>query len=243
MYGTQLLTVVGLDPNNNIFPIAYAVVERERKESWEWFLNYLKLDLDIDDDDTCTFMSDKQNSLIEAFDEVLIYICHRFCVRHLHNNFKRAEYSSISLKNALWTAAKATTVKWFDDCMVDICDLDSEAAEWSKSHFPQTVKCDTLLNNICEYFNSMIIEARDKPIITLLEKLRYHLMTSIQANRDKCAKWNDNDICPRIKDVLHKNRASAAEFIPRKSNEGNYEIIGTSIMNNWAVDLLNRKCS
>ncbi|KAH0714857.1 hypothetical protein KY284_007762 [Solanum tuberosum] len=26
MYGTQLLAVVGLDPNNNIYPIAYAVM-------------------------------------------------------------------------------------------------------------------------------------------------------------------------------------------------------------------------
>ncbi|XP_019228082.1 PREDICTED: uncharacterized protein LOC109209293 [Nicotiana attenuata] len=230
MYGTQLLTAVGLDPNNNIFPIAYAVVEKERKESWEWFLNYLKLDLDIDDDGTWTFMSDKQKGLIEAFNEVLPYVSHRFCVRHLHNNFKRAGFSSISLRNALWKAAKATTVKWFEDCMVDIFDIDSEAAhwlkkksptEWSKSHFPEIVKCDTLLNNMCECFNSMIIEARDKPIITLLEKLRYHLMTRTQANRDKGTKWNDGDICPKIKDVLHKNQAKAAEFIPRKSNEWN----------------------
>ncbi|XP_075093697.1 uncharacterized protein LOC142173017 [Nicotiana tabacum] len=197
MYETQLLTVVGLDPNNNIFPIAYAVVEKERKESWEWFLNYLKLDLDIDDDGTWTFMSDKQKGLIEAFNEVLPYVTHRFCVRHLHNNFKRARFSSISLRNALWKATKATTVKWFEDCMVDIFDIDSEVihwlkkkspTEWSKSHFSEIVKCDTLLNNMCECFNSMIIEARDKPIITLLEKLRYHLMTRMQANMDKGTK-------------------------------------------------------
>ncbi|XP_009605687.2 uncharacterized protein LOC107802797 [Nicotiana tabacum] len=252
IYGTQLLTAVGLDPNNNIFPIAYAIVEKERKESWEWFLNYLKLDLDIDNYGTWTFMSDKQKGLIKAFNEVLPYVSHLFCVRHLHNNFKRTGFSSISLRNALWKAAKATTVKWFEDCMVDIFDIDSEAVhwlkkksptEWSKSHFFETVKYDTLLNNMCECFNSMIIEARDKLIITLLEKLRYHLMTRMQANRDKGTKWNDGDICPRIKNVLHKNQAKAAEFITRKSNEWNYEIIGASIMNNWDVDLLNRKCS
>lgn len=96
---------------------------------------------------------------------------------------------------------------------------------------------------MCACFNNMIIEARDKPIITLLEKLRYHFMTRMKANRDKGAKWNDGDICPTIKDVLHKNQASAAEFIPRKSNEWNYEIIGASITNNWVVDVLNRKCS
>ncbi|XP_070003359.1 uncharacterized protein [Nicotiana sylvestris] len=32
MYGAQLLAVVGLDGNNNIFPIAYAIVEKECKD-------------------------------------------------------------------------------------------------------------------------------------------------------------------------------------------------------------------
>ncbi|KAG8385635.1 hypothetical protein BUALT_Bualt03G0065600 [Buddleja alternifolia] len=33
--GGQLLTVVGVDPNNNIFPLAYAIVENETLDSWE----------------------------------------------------------------------------------------------------------------------------------------------------------------------------------------------------------------
>ncbi|OIT37423.1 hypothetical protein A4A49_61208 [Nicotiana attenuata] len=68
-------------------------------------------------------------------------------------------------------------------------------------------------------------------------------MARMQANRDKAARWDIGDICPRIKDILHKNEAGAAEFIPRKSNEWNYEIIGASIHDKWAVDLLNKICS
>jgi len=56
-------------------------------------------------------MSDKQKGLIEAFNDILPYVSHRFCVRHLHNNFKRAGFGSFSLKKALWAAAKATTVQ------------------------------------------------------------------------------------------------------------------------------------
>ncbi|XP_049371014.1 uncharacterized protein LOC125835950 [Solanum verrucosum] len=89
----------------------------------------------------------------------------------------------------------------------------------------------------------MILDARDKPIITLLEKIRYMLMTRMQANRDKSIKWSSDDICPRIKNVLCKSQVVAAEYIPRKSNEWNYELIGASITDIWAVDLLNRKCS
>ncbi|KAL3514952.1 hypothetical protein ACH5RR_021854 [Cinchona calisaya] len=36
-----LLTTVGIDPNNCIYPIGYCVVESENKDSWKWFLTYL----------------------------------------------------------------------------------------------------------------------------------------------------------------------------------------------------------
>ncbi|KAK9951593.1 hypothetical protein M0R45_007031 [Rubus argutus] len=37
----QLLSVVGIDDNNRMFPITYAVVELENKETWIWFLKKL----------------------------------------------------------------------------------------------------------------------------------------------------------------------------------------------------------
>ncbi|KAG5589538.1 hypothetical protein H5410_040052 [Solanum commersonii] len=223
--GTQLLTDVGLDPNNNIYPIAYAVVEKENH---------------------------RQKGLIGAFNDILPFVAHRFCVRHLHSNFKRAGFGGNTLRNALWKDASTTTVRWFDERMVEIFDLDPEAAiwlrdkspsEWSKSHFSEDVKCDTLVNNICECFNSMILDARDKPIITLLEKIWYMLMARMQANKYKSAKWSSDDICPKIKNLLCKSQVAAAEYIPRKSNEWNYELIGASITDIWAIDLLNIKCS
>ncbi|KAH0733752.1 hypothetical protein KY285_009459 [Solanum tuberosum] len=103
-------------------------MEKVNRESWAWFLDHLKLDLEIDDGAHWTFMSDKQKD----------------CVRHLHSNFKRAGFGGNTLRNALWKAASAATVRWFDERLVEIFDLDLEAAnwlrdkspsEWSKSHF------------------------------------------------------------------------------------------------------------
>ncbi|XP_070003484.1 uncharacterized protein LOC142168367 [Nicotiana tabacum] len=231
MYGTQLSIEVGLDANNNIFPIAYAVVEKETRDTWSWFLNYLSIDLEIDDYGGWTFMSDKQKCLLEAFifgllqafNDVLPFVSHRFCVRHLYDNFRRTGFSGFSLRNAFWAAAKSMMVKFFHDRMSDLLNLDANVvswlndkppSEWSRSHFNPNAKCDILLNIMCESFNSMILEARDKPIIILLEKSRYILMAWIQANRDKGEKWNLSDVCPRIKDILHKNELAAATFIP-----------------------------
>ncbi|XP_031111982.1 uncharacterized protein LOC116015956 [Ipomoea triloba] len=45
--GGQLLTAVGVDGDNSLFPIAFAIVEGELKDSWTWFLEQLDNDLDI----------------------------------------------------------------------------------------------------------------------------------------------------------------------------------------------------
>jgi len=45
-FGGQLLTAVGKDGNNQMFPIAYAVVESENYSSWKWFVDLLIADLD-----------------------------------------------------------------------------------------------------------------------------------------------------------------------------------------------------
>lgn len=57
-YGGQLLIAVGRDPNDQYYPLAFAVVENETKESWRWFLTLLLQD--IEEDRRWVFISDQQ---------------------------------------------------------------------------------------------------------------------------------------------------------------------------------------
>ena len=59
-YKGVLLTAVGIDPNDCIFPIAMGLVEVECTSSWEWFLTTLRDDLNITNTSPFTIMSDKQ---------------------------------------------------------------------------------------------------------------------------------------------------------------------------------------
>ncbi|KAG8364578.1 hypothetical protein BUALT_Bualt18G0011900 [Buddleja alternifolia] len=43
-----LLTAVAIDPNNNIYPIAWTVIQKESGDTWDWFLTILKIDLYIE---------------------------------------------------------------------------------------------------------------------------------------------------------------------------------------------------
>ena len=40
--GQQILAATGRDGNNNIFPLAFGLVDKEETSSWAWFLTQLK---------------------------------------------------------------------------------------------------------------------------------------------------------------------------------------------------------
>ena len=60
----QVLFAVGIDGNNQMFAIAYAIVELECKDSWSWFINLLMKDLAIVNTHSWTFITDKQKVTI-----------------------------------------------------------------------------------------------------------------------------------------------------------------------------------
>ena len=63
-YGGQILAAIGRDPNDQMMPIAFAVVEGETKDSWSWFLELLISDLGgTRICKTYTFISDQQKVL------------------------------------------------------------------------------------------------------------------------------------------------------------------------------------
>ena len=59
--GQQILAATGRDGNNNIFPIAFGVVEKEDTASWLWFLTQLRYCIgEASKFGTYTIMSDRQ---------------------------------------------------------------------------------------------------------------------------------------------------------------------------------------
>ncbi|KAH7834888.1 hypothetical protein Vadar_020699 [Vaccinium darrowii] len=232
-YGGILLTAVGIDANNQIYPFAYAVVDKEKYKTWAWFLELLGTDLDIQNSGKYTFMSDKQKGLIEAVRNLFPDADHRFCVRHLYNNFKQ-DFKGLVLKDILWKAARASTVQSFNRAMGEMKDIDVKAYEWliqrpsvnwSRSQFSSYTKCDILLNNLCESFNSSILRARDQPIVSMLERIRLILMDTLQKKRTAMMRYKGL-ICPKIVKRIEKMRENEKGWIPRWCSDYEYEVTG-----------------
>ena len=104
----MLLTTIRVDPNNQMYPVAYALVKSECKDTWCWFLELLGTDLELNNNYGIVWITDKQKGLIYAIGDLFPNLEHRFCVKHFYNNFK-SEHKGLVLKQIFWGAVKSTT--------------------------------------------------------------------------------------------------------------------------------------
>ncbi|XP_074361445.1 uncharacterized protein LOC141701712 [Apium graveolens] len=186
-YGGQLLAAVATDANDGMYPLAWAVVETENNDSWNWFLESLKSDMWIENDGAFTFISDIQKGLINALEAVFPNAEHRFCVMHLYRNMWK-EHKGIGLSRKCF--------EWLSE---------KPRSQWYQSAFGNLCRSDMFVNNHCEVFNSIIRKYRDLPIISILKAIHNDVMVRIQKRRDKMLNsYALNPVCPNAMRRLDK---------------------------------------
>ncbi|KAL2243683.1 UNVERIFIED_CONTAM: hypothetical protein Sindi_0486300 [Sesamum indicum] len=255
VYGGQLLVAVGRDGNDNMFPIAMAVTQVENRDTWGWFVSELLDEIGGLGTTKYSFISDRQKGLVEALKDLVLDVEHRFCLRHMYENFK-VKFKSVELKEYFWRAASTANRREFEGFMKKIEELDPKikvdvetASEWlrkinpqhwARSHFPVHSKCDILVNNLCESFNNYILEARDKPIISMFEWITTKLMSRLQLKREGMEKYGGS-ICPNILKKINKQQHAARNCFIRWCGGAEYEI--DHFLNKYVVDLEKKTCS
>ncbi|KAK1439423.1 hypothetical protein QVD17_05241 [Tagetes erecta] len=244
----QLLSAVGRDANNNIFPLAWAVVSVENKENWSWFLNLLRGDIDMEDGVGLTFISDQHKGIIEAVKDIFPNAEHRQCTRHIYANFKK-KYRGLQFKSLFWAAANSTTKQFFEEKMEELKTISKSAYDhlmernpttWSRAFFEVGRACDVFENGMSESFNSSIRVARRKPIISMFEEIRTFVMRRM-FSMSKKSKSYQNEVCPRIRKKI--------EVI--KKLQRHYDVIGggsnifevRSEKNAYAVNIQEQSCT
>jgi hypothetical protein len=80
-----LMLAVRIDAENQIVPLAWAVVESENERSWRWFLSHLSAAIPQLDGELTTLISDRDKGLQAAEDE-LEHVKRAFCVQHIAAN-------------------------------------------------------------------------------------------------------------------------------------------------------------
>nr|KAJ0208195.1 hypothetical protein LSAT_V11C500237170 [Lactuca sativa] len=166
-YHGQILTVLGVDSNNGIYPLAYAIT---------WFLEQLGDDLELYSNSNFSFILDRQKGIIYAMAKVDPQDEHRFYLRHIYYNMKR-QWKDKELKDFTWACATVTTLIGQD--LISKVSTSSFNDVYNYLSLLGMAHTNILLDTLCEVVNGKIQGGRDKLIIYYLEYIREYLMKRI----------------------------------------------------------------
>jgi hypothetical protein len=98
-----MLIATTQDGNCNILPIAFAVVERENKESWGWFLRLIREH--VTQKKGICLISDRHGGILSAVGNPNNgwqppHAYHVYCLRHIASNFNH-KFGNKQLKEQL----------------------------------------------------------------------------------------------------------------------------------------------
>ena len=120
-YKGTILTAIGVDADNHLVPVAFAVAESENKSSWLWFLRQLKRGVVQNRPNVC-ILHDRHAGLLAAIhrlqsdptDETPWPDLHsRWCMRHLGANFYK-QFRSKRLMDLFKKLCKQNQKRKFD---------------------------------------------------------------------------------------------------------------------------------
>ncbi|XP_033129421.1 uncharacterized protein LOC103846091 [Brassica rapa] len=174
-YGGCLLSAATHDGNFQIFPLAFA-----------------KLSTFVSDCPELVFISDRHAIIYTGLRKVYKEAHHAACVVHLLRNIQIL-YKSPRLGNLMAAAARAFTVTEFNRLFLQIqtinpaCDaylVDIGFTHWTRAHF-KGQRYNIMDSSIAESWNDAIKEAREYPLIMMLEYIRTTVMGWLALRRAK----------------------------------------------------------
>ncbi|XP_062080964.1 uncharacterized protein LOC133785763 [Humulus lupulus] len=175
-FGGTLLIATAQDGNFQIYPLAFGIVDSENDASWNWFLTCLRDQ--VPDTTDLVFISDRHKSIIKGVRNVYKNAYHGACMWHLRQNIK-TKFSGKGLKKLFEKMAKAYRVSEFTKLFAEISTKKPSLAtylknasfeSWSICHFHGN-RYNIMTTNNSESLNQVFREAREWPIIPLLEEI------------------------------------------------------------------------
>ncbi|WMV23034.1 hypothetical protein MTR67_016419 [Solanum verrucosum] len=151
----QLLVVVCKDENNQMLPLAWAVVEVENKFTWAWFVKLLKEDLQLGDGTHITIISAMQKGLEISITDHLPNVEHRMCARHILANWSkrwRARHKTIiTMLEEIRVKMMKKIGQMREFCNTWICDISPMAMKVLQENTAKSMKCNIEWNSDTGY--------------------------------------------------------------------------------------------
>ncbi|XP_073132831.1 uncharacterized protein [Henckelia pumila] len=219
-YKGSILVAVAKDANDDLFTLAYAVVDAENDCNWHWFCNRLKDVLaskNVTFFHSFTFFSDRHPGLIKAIQSVL----RRY---PLHNKKK---WSSVLKKTAYASSRHEffELIKSITESMPIAQEflVNSSPDNWENVLFTGN-RWGVINNNIAESWNSWVKPARHLPIVAMVDNIRIQIMTMMHEGREKSFVM-DKNLTPRKKKDVSLSYSQSRSLKVHRSCGLKFEVI------------------
>ncbi|KAL4318923.1 hypothetical protein GQ457_18G003740 [Hibiscus cannabinus] len=250
-YHEIMLTATGLDGDDGIFPVAFAVVDDENEDSWHWFLEQLRSA--VSTSRPLTFVSDRDKGLMKHVLEIFENAHHGYSIFYLMDNFIQNLKGPFhgegrgSLPGCFLAAAKAVRHGGFRMYTEQIKRVSSSAYDWIMQNEPEywanAFFKGELYNhitlNIAESYANWIEEARELPIMQKIEVLRCKIMELMESRRVESSNWTTK-LTPSKQEMLQEEFAKARDLKVLFSSDTLFEVHDNSIN---VVDIVKQHCS
>ncbi|KAG9458796.1 hypothetical protein H6P81_003304 [Aristolochia fimbriata] len=204
-YKGCLLIATSFDGDNQLFPVAFALVEKENIDTWTWFIACLARQVVRGRSPMC-IISDRHSGIIRAVADVFPRPHrHRFCIRHIIANLKK-RYSVKDLDKMVRRCASAETVDHYDHAIQNLEEACPGArAQLTEGMSPEqwalaydgNMSFGKLTTNSSESENSLLKRARSLPVQTLASTIFYRMNAWFVHRREKAAQITTH-LCPSV---------------------------------------------
>ncbi|XP_050255097.1 uncharacterized protein LOC126700989 [Quercus robur] len=207
-YKGKLLIAMATDGNNEVYPLAFAIVKSESTETWGWHRGIQSC---FDD----TSRGYLQPPLTH----------HRYCLRHLVSNVN-TNFNSVALKNLLWKVATANQVRKFEntiDCIKNVNltmydylkEVDQE--KWTLVH-DHGHRYRAMTTNLSKCFNGVLKGARSLPITAMAKFTFYKVNSYFDDRRNKTLEQlQEGQVwCKYAYDKFEANQEKAKLYMVRR---------------------------
>ncbi|XP_042005860.1 uncharacterized protein LOC121754591 [Salvia splendens] len=214
----KLPVACGVDANNKCLPIAYAVVDEETGDSWEWFLDHVRIHVVKYEREVC-IISDRHKGILKAMrsDEwKKPPICHhKFCLIHVRKNIlTKLKGKGGKAKGMIWALGVTTQVRKYmrrrralrEESLVAIHELNKAKKEnWSLC-YDDELRWGVPSTNMSESYNNVLRGIRELPIRALVD-LTFWRTVEWWADRKTEIQHTEGRLTPWARDKLDANDA------------------------------------
>ncbi|KAL3637444.1 hypothetical protein CASFOL_018612 [Castilleja foliolosa] len=187
-----LFVAVTKDGNEQVFPLAFGLADKEKDDSWVWFMQQLRNAFSCREN--LVIVSDRHQSIKNAVQQVFgSEAVHAICAFHVRQNIKHYKQNVVSLYHQaaytyspemfikLMTHLKKLNAKAHDDL------IQAGAERWARSQCPVR-RYYFMTSNSAESLNGRLSWARKLPVCSLFEAIRHLLQDWFVVRHDAAVK-------------------------------------------------------